>query len=61
LLAGSELAGEFRDEREQIADEADVCYLEDRGVVVLVDGDDDFAESFMPARCWIAPEMPTAM
>ena len=35
--------------------------LEDRRFRVLVDRDDDLRLSFMPARCWIAPEMPTAM
>src|SRR5215217_5083696 len=34
---------EFRQDREQIADEAVVCDLEDRGFLVLVDGDDDLA------------------
>src|SRR5215218_7136647 len=35
-----ELAGQFWDNFEQIADEADVGDLEDRRLVVLVDGDD---------------------
>src|SRR3546814_8664082 len=38
--ARSELAGEFRHGVEQVRDEADVGDLEDRGVLVLVDGDD---------------------
>ena len=45
---------------EEIAHETVIRDLEDRRLLVLVDGDDDF-ESFMPARCWMAPEMPTAM
>ena len=48
------------DELEQVADQAIVRDLEDRRLGILVDRDDTF-ESFMPARCWIAPEMPTAM
>jgi hypothetical protein len=55
-----ELLGQLRDDLEQVADQADVGDLEDRRFLVLVDGDDDF-ESFMPARCWIAPEMPIAI
>src|SRR5256885_8942622 len=38
----SKLLGQLRDNLEQVADQADVGDLEDRGVLVLVDGDDDF-------------------
>ncbi|OCC03513.1 hypothetical protein BA190_17380 [Labrys sp. WJW] len=34
--------------------------LEDRGLFVLLMATMTFG-SFMPARCWMAPEMPTAM
>ena len=56
-----QLRGEFRERGIEIGHETVIGDLEDRGVLVLVDGDDDLAESFMPARCWIAPEMPTAI
>ena len=56
-----ELLGQLGDDLEQVADQADVGDLEDRRVLVLVDGDDGLAESFIPARCWIAPEMPIAI
>ncbi len=52
---------EFRDGREQVGDEAVVGHLEDRrffGSLLIAT---ITFESFMPARCWIAPEMPTAM
>src|SRR5688500_2103310 len=39
----SELLGQLRDDLEQVADQADVGDLEDRRVLVLVDGDDDLA------------------
>ena len=59
-LPFAELRVELGDDLEQIADEAVVGDLEDRRLLVLVDRDDDL-ESFIPARCWMAPEMPTAM
>ena len=37
-----------------------ICMLEDWCVSILVDGYDVFGER-IPARCWIAPEIPTAM
>ena len=55
-----ELGIEFRQDGKKIAYEAVVGDLEDRRVGILVNGDDHLG-SFMPARCWIAPEMPTAM
>src|SRR5947209_14776942 len=36
----SELLGQLRDDLEQVADEAEVGDLKDRGFLVLVDGDD---------------------
>lgn len=47
-------------ERERIADEHVVGPAEDRRFFVLVTATITF-ESIMPARCWIAPETPTAM
>ena len=64
---------------EQVSHKAEVRDLEDGGLGVLVDSDDDLgvlhtyhtnnSESMkylynhesLPAKCWIAPEMPTAM
>jgi len=37
----SKSARQFRHELEQITDQSDVGHLEDRGILVLVDGDDD--------------------
>src|SRR5436853_2781529 len=39
----SKLLGQLRHDLEQVADQADVGDLEDRGVLVLVDRDDDLA------------------
>ena len=50
----------MRDDLEEVADDAVVGDLEDGRFGVLVDGDDDL-EPDMPARCWMAPEMPKAM
>ena len=36
----SKLAGQFRHDIEEIADETDICNLEDRCVFILVDRDD---------------------
>ena len=44
---------------EQISDQTVVGHLEDGGVAVLLMATMTF-ESFMPARCWMAPEMPMA-
>ena len=49
-----------RHDLEQVADDAVVGDLEDRRVGILVDRDDGAATPFMPTRCWIAPEMPSA-
>ena len=44
----------------EIGDQAVIGDLEDRGLFVLLMATMTFG-SFMPARCWMAPEMPTAM
>ena len=44
----------------QVADDPVVGDLEDRRLAVLVDRDDGLRVC-MPARCWMAPEIPTAM
>jgi hypothetical protein len=58
--AQSNCIHEVRYERERIADEHVVGPAEDRRFFVLVTATITF-ESIMPARCWIAPETPTAM
>ena len=54
-----QLLGERGNDLEQIADEPVVRDLEDRRqgslLIATMQRDDD-----MPARCWIAPEIPTA-
>src|SRR5690606_14016771 len=42
VFGGLKLFGEFRDGSEEITDQAVIGDLEDRGFLVLVDGDDDF-------------------
>ena len=44
---------------EQIRDQAVVGDVEDGRLLVLVDRDDDLG-ILIPARCWMAPEIPTA-
>ena len=48
LLGALELLGQLRDDLEQVADQADVGDLEDRRVLVLVDGDDGLANPSCP-------------
>jgi len=52
--------GHLGDCFEQVGDQAVVGDGENRRFFILVDCDDTF-ESFIPARCWIAPEIPIAM
>jgi hypothetical protein len=56
----SQLAGKLRHHGEQVADKADVGDLKIGASASLLIAT-MILESFMPARCWIAPEMPTAM
>jgi hypothetical protein len=61
LLADfGELGVEFGQGVVEVCDEAVVGDLEDRASSSLLMATMTL-ESFMPARCWIAPEMPTAM
>ena len=57
--ADAQLFFELRQRREQIGDQAVIGNLEDRRLFILLMATITLL-SFMPARCWRAPEMPTA-
>jgi len=59
LFRSQDGLGEGGDDLEEVCGDAVVGELEDGGVGVFVDGDDGL-RAFMPTRCWMAPEMPTA-
>jgi len=58
---------QFRQSLLEIGNQTVVGDLEDRRPLVRVDGDDNLLmatiilESFIPASCWMAPEISTAM
>jgi hypothetical protein len=56
----AELLGQLRHQLEQVADQAESATWKIGASSSLLMATMTL-ESFMPARCWIAPEMPTAM
>jgi hypothetical protein len=56
----AEFALELGNGLEEIGNEPVIGDLKNRRLLVLVDGDDDLGV-LIPARCWMAPEIPTAI